>query len=109
MFEVWSVVVALAPQLQPLPQTSSQARFLDYILVNPFDVLEFYWERIQTLYLNFIFFSGLHVQTDFPCQIDGINVRMLSLCKVLHKSVIATLCQHIFPLVCALRIKLTQK
>ena len=58
MFEVWSVVVAPAPQLQPLPQTSSQARFLDYILVNPFDVLEFYWERIQTLYLNFIFFSG---------------------------------------------------
>ena len=49
------------------------------------------------------------MQTDFPCQIDGINVRMLSLCKVLHKSVIATLCQHIFPLVCALRIKLTQK
>ena len=77
MFEVWSVVVAPAPQLQPLPQTSSQARYLDYILLNPFAVFEFYWERIKILYLNFIFFPSIHVQTGFPCQIDGINVRML--------------------------------
>ena len=46
MFEVWSVVVAPAPQLQPLPQTSSQARYLDYIWVNPFAVFELYWGRI---------------------------------------------------------------